>query len=241
MSIAARVNQAVERFEPGRIFGYSDLAPYQEAPGAVVRALSRLAQEDKVTRVTKGRYCKPKQGLLGALKPTDNELLRDTLYRDGRLRGYVTGPALYNRLGLTTQIPKTVTVAFDGARQEKDFGTIRIKTVPSRAPIRKSDVPLLQYLDVLRDVKNVPDANPDEVLAAIAERFATLSDADVIRLQKLALNYYNAGARALAGLLLTRNGQDIDPKLRVSLNPLTRFRVGLDADAWRDKTDWYIQ
>lgn len=241
MSIAASVNRTVERFEPGRIFGYSDLAPYQEAPGAVVRALSRLAQENKVTRVAKGRYCKPKQGLFGALKPTDNELLRDTLYRDGRLRGYVTGPALYNRLGLTTQIPKTVTVAFDGARQEKDFGTIRIKTVPSRAPIRKADVPLLQFLDVLRDVKNVPDANPGEVLAAIAERFATLSVADVNRLQKLALSYYNAGTRALVGLLLTRNGQRIDPKLQGSLNPLTRFRVGLDADAWRDKTDWYIQ
>ena len=102
-------------------------------------------------------------------------------------------------------------------------------------------VPLLQYLDVLRDVKNVPDVNPGDVLAAIAERFATLSGADVNRLQKLALSYYNAGTRALVGLLLTRNGQGIGPKLRGSLNPLTRFRVGLDADTWRDKADWHIQ
>ena len=241
MSIAASINRAVERFEPGRIFGYSDLAPYREAPGAVARALSRLAQENKITRVAKGRYCKPKQGLLGPLKPTDNELIRDTLYRDGRLRGYVTGAALYNRLGLTTQIPKTITIALNGARQEKDFGTIRIKTVPSRAPIRKADVPLLQYLDVLRDVKNVPDADPGDVLKAIAERFAALSNADVSRLQRLALDYYNAGTRALVGLLLTRNDQRIDPKLRGSLNPLTRFRVGLDTDTWCDKIDWYIQ
>ena len=241
MSIAASINRAVERFEPGRIFGYSDLAPYREAPGAVARALSRLAQENKITRVAKGRYCKPKQGLLGPLEPTDDELIRDTLYRDGRLRGYVTGAALYNRLGLTTQIPKTITIALNGARQEKDFGTIRIKTVPSRAPIRKADVPLLQYLDVLRDVKNVPDADPGDVLKAIAERFAALSDADVNRLQRLALDYYNAGTRALVGLLLTRNDQRIDPKLRGSLNPLTRFRVGLDTDTWCDKIDWYIQ
>ena len=241
MSIAASINRAVERFEPGRIFGYSDLAPYREAPGAVARALSRLAQENKITRVAKGRYCKPKQGLLGPLRPTDDELIRNTLYRDGRPRGYVTGAALYNRLGLTTQIPKTITIALNGARQEKDFGTIRIKTVPSRAPIRKADVPLLQYLDVLRDVKNVPDADPDSVLKAIAERFSALSDADVNRLQRLALDYYNAGTRALVGLLLTRNGQHIDPKLRGSLNPLTRFRVGLDTDTWCDKIDWYIQ
>ena len=208
---------------------------------APLRALSRLAQENKITRVAKGRYCKPKQGLLGPLKPTDDELIRDTPYRGGRLRAYVTGAALYNRLGLTTQIPKTVTIALNGARQEKDFGTIRIKTVLSRAPIRKVDVPLLQYLDVLRDVKNEPDADPGDVLKAIAERFATLSDADVNRLQRLALDYYNAGTRALVGLLLTRNDQRIDPKLRGSLNPLTRFRVGLDTDTWCDKIDWYIQ
>ncbi len=238
MSIAATVNQTVEGFAPGRIFGYSDLPAYREAPGAAVRALSRLAEMSQITRVAKGRYCKPKQGVLGVLKPTDQELIRDMLYRNGRLRGYVTGPALYNRLGLTTQIPKTVTIALNGARQEKDFGTIRIKFIPSRAPVKKIDVPLLQYLDALRDVKKVPDADPEEVLEIIARQ---LADADVSRIQRLALNYYNAATRALLGLLLTRNGQPLDARLRASLNPLTRFNIGLDGNAWADKKDWYIR
>lgn len=241
MSIAATVNQSVERFAPGRIFGYSDLPAYRQAPGAAVRALSRLAETNQITRVAKGRYCKPKQGVLGLRKPTDKELIRDMLYRDGRLRGYVTGPALYNRLGLTTQIPKTITIALNGARQEKDFGTIRIKSVPSRAPVKKIDVPLLQYLDALRDVKNVPDADPEDVLEILAGQLAVLAEADVSRLQRLALNYYNAATRALLGLLLTRNGQQVDARLRASLNPLTRFSIGLDEDAWVDKKDWYIR
>ena len=241
MSIAETVNQAVERFEPGRIFGYSDLPAYREAPSAVARALGRLAQTNQVTRVAKGRYYKPKQGILGVLKPTDSELLRDMLYRDGRLRGYVTGPALYNGLGLTTQIPKTITIALNGARQEKDFGTIRIKSVPSRAPVKRADVPLLQYLDALRDVKKVVDAGPEDVLEIIAGRLAVLPDSDVNRLQRLALDYYNAAARALLGLLLTHNGQCVDPRLRASLNPLTRFNVGLGESEWVDKKDWYIR
>ena len=138
MSIAATVNQTVEDFAPGRIFGYSDLPSYREAPGAAVRALSRLAETNQITRVAKGRYCKPKQGVLGVLKPTDQELIRDMLYRDGRLRGYVTGPALYNRLGLTTQIPKTVTIALNGAGRKKTSAPFELNPYRAEHRSRKS-------------------------------------------------------------------------------------------------------
>lgn len=49
------------------------------------------------------------------------------LYKDGRLRGYITGLSLFNQLGLTTQVPRTVTLAINGGRQEKEFGTIKTK------------------------------------------------------------------------------------------------------------------
>jgi hypothetical protein len=178
--------------------------------------------------------------VFGALKPTDSELIRNALYRNGRLNGYVTGPALYNRLGLTTQVPKTITVAINGARQDKDFGTIRIKSVPSRAPVKKSDVPLLQYLDAMRDIKKIPDSNPDDVAERIANQVRELSAPQVQRLQRLALTYYNAATRALLGLLLSRNTGALDAALRASLNPLSRYAIGLDAERWPDKVDWNI-
>ena len=81
--------------------------------------------------------------MLGDIPVSDEERLRDVLYRNGRRSGYITGPALYNRLGLTTQIPRTIMIATNRAAQTKDFGTIRIKMVPRRAPIGDSTVPLL--------------------------------------------------------------------------------------------------
>jgi len=129
MTIAATVNEAIKRFKPGEIFGCDDLPAYQEAPETVVRTLSRLTAQNKLKRLSKGQYYIPKRGVFGTLKPSDNEIIRSALYRKGRLNGYVTGAALYNQLGLTTQIPKTVTLAINGARQEKDYGTIRIKSV----------------------------------------------------------------------------------------------------------------
>ena len=78
--------------------------------------------------------------------PSDLELLRTMLYKNGRLRGYITGLSLFNQLGLTTQVPRTITLAINGGRQEKEFGTIKIKTQVTRVPIEEKDVLPLQYL-----------------------------------------------------------------------------------------------
>ena len=241
MSIAAAVNESIKRQVPGQIFGCQDVPAYRHAPEAVVRKLGRLAAENKLKRLAKGRYYVPKQGVLGALKPTDNELIRDALYRNGRLNGYVTGPALYNRLGLTTQVPKTITVAINGARRDKDFGTIRIKSVPSRAPVKKTDVPLLQYLDALRDIKKIPDSTPDAAAESIGSQLRELPETQARRIQRLALNYYNAATRALLGVLLEQNDQALDPTLRASLNPLSRYAIGLDPARWPNAAGWYIR
>jgi len=241
MSIAATVKQKIERIPPGKIFGYEVFDDYQTAPDAVVRAVNRCIDEQRLTRLAKGRFYAPKQGVLGAMKVTDDELLRDVLFRQGRRCGYITGPALYNRLGLTTQLPKTVTVAANRTAQLKDFGTIRIKFKPRRAPITESTVPLLELLDVLGDAKNVPDAKVDNVVDNIAQRIAKLTAAQSKKLQSLAVDYYKASTRALLGAILDRLDQPVIKRLRGSINPTTHFDLGLDPLAWPQARDWNIR
>ena len=179
--------------------------------------------------------------MLGDIPVSDEERLRDVLYRNGRRSGYITGPALYNRLGLTTQIPKTITIATNRAAQTKDFGTIRIKMAPRRAPIGDSTVSLLEILDVLRDAKNVPAAGVGRVIDALAECLMDLKPAERQTLQRLALDYYNAGARALLGMLLTRCKREVSPALRASINPTTRFNLGIDPEDWPEARAWNIR
>lgn len=241
MSIAASVKQTIKRIPPGKIFGYEVFDDYPMAPEAVVQAVNRCVLEQRVQRLAKGRFYTPKQGLLGAMKVSDDELLRDVLFRRGRRRGYITGSALYNRMGLTTQMPKTVAVAANRAAQTKDFGTIRIKYVPRRAPITETTVPLLELLDVLRDAKNVPDAKVSTVVDTIARRVTALSPADTKKLQKLALDYYSASTRALLGAILERSEGPVLPALRASINPTTRFEFGFDPDAWPQARAWNIR
>lgn len=129
-------------------------------------------EEKRLERFAKGKFYVPKKGLLGLRKPSDSELLRSMLYKDGRLRGYITGLSLFNQLGLTTQVPRTVTLAINGGRQEKEFGTIKVKTQVTRVPVEERDVPLLQYLDALKEVKSIPDSNIDRSLLRWKEYYS---------------------------------------------------------------------
>jgi len=241
MTISANVKQRVQQFLPGQVFGYCDIAVYQDAPSAVVKAVSRLLKNREIKRLSKGRFYRPKQGIFGELQPSDSELLKTILYKGGQLRGYITGTALYNQLGLTTQLPRTITIAVEGGRQEKDFGTLRVKLVKSRAPIKASDVMLLQYLDVLKNINEIPDADTNKTLASMAKRFSELDDKQVRRVKNLAQNYYTAKVAALTGFLLEFTGKDNTQSLRKSLNPLTKFKIGLDKEQWPESHTWNIQ
>ena len=241
MNIAAAVYKTIDQVPPGRIFGYEIFPEYQEAPEAVVRAVGRRVDRQQLKRLEKGRFYTPKQGILGEVPVGDSELVRNVLYFKGKRCGYITGPALYNRWGLTTQIPKTISVAANRPAQTKDFGTIRVKIVPRRAPISDTTVPLLEILDVFRDAKKIPDTRVENVLDELTKRLNELAPAKLRKLQQFAVNYYNAGARALLGALLTRNEQDISPALRASMNPTTSFRLGVDLGDWPEARAWNIR
>ena len=241
MSIAASVNRTIDRAPTGRVFGYEIFPQYRESPGAVVRAVNRGVDTGRLERIEKGRFYKPRIGVLGDVPVSDEERLRDSLYRNGRRVGYVTGPALYNRLGLTTQMPKTVAIAVNRATQTKDLGTIRMKLLSRRAPISDSTVPLLEILDILRDARKVPDANVERVIQEMMKRLTELTPAKVKKLQRFALDYYNPATRALLGMLLTRCQKEVLPALMASLNPTTRFNLGIDPDEWPESRAWNIR
>lgn len=240
MSISQAVQSRIDTLPCGQVFGYRDLPYYIEAPFAVAQAMSRMVSAGRVKRLSKGKFYVPRMGIMGPRKPSDSALVRSVLYDGERLRGYVTGLALFNRLGLTTQVPRTITVAVEGGRREKDFGTIRIKTVPSRFPVREADIPLFEYLDVLREIKSIPDTDFNQVLRAMKGRISSLTAAERTRFVALASEYDTPQVRALLGLILDSGGQDV-ATLKKTLNPTTVYKLPVDKSAWPLAKDWNIR
>lgn len=240
MSISQAVQSRIDTLPPGQVFGYRDLPYYTQAPLAVAQAMSRMVSAGRVQRLSKGKFYVPQKGMMGPRKPSDNALVRSVLYDGERLRGYVTGLALFNRLGLTTQIPRTVTVALERGRREKDFGTIRIKAVPSRFPVREADIPLFECLDVLREIKTIPDTDFNQVLLTMKDRVFSVSEAERRQLVELASEYDTPQVRALLGLILDSGGQEV-ATLKKTLNPTTVYKLPIDKDVWPLAKEWNIR
>lgn len=241
MNIQAQIDQSILNFSPGCIFGYVDLPLYSKSPNGVVKAISRLVGRNKLKRLSKGIFYRPKKGILGDIRPSDDELLRTFCFRNDQLVGYITGASLYNRLGLTTQVPKTITIAIKGARQKKDFGTIRIKLISARAPVSKQNRPLLELLDVLKDINQIQDAVPSRSLRIITLLIKSLTTIQQKKLVQLALKYYTASTRALLGLIFNSLNSRYSDELKKSLNPVTIYKIGLDDSQWPDAKNWNVQ
>ncbi len=241
MSVAQTIQNSVEAMPMGKIFGYQELPGYAKSPSAVIKAIGRMVSDKRLERFSKGKFYVPKKGLFGLRKPSDSELIRSMLYKNGRLRGYITGLSLYNKLGLTTQVPRTITVACNGGRQEKEFGTIRIKTVVTRIPIEEKDVKLLQYLDVLKDIKKISDSDVNLSLKIMSGYMSKLSAREQKRLLKLAMSYYSPQVKALVGLLFSSLKLSLPGSLALSLNPTTIYKLKLDESNWPMAKEWNIQ
>lgn len=241
MSIAATTKNTVNRMKPGKVFSYRVFENFDKSPEPVIKAVNRLVEEGSIERLSRGKFYIPEKGYFGARKPADAELMKTILFKNKKRRGYITGAALYNKLGLTTQLPKTITIAVNGSRQKKDFGTFRVVTKATKAPIKEANVELLQYLDVLNDASKIMDSEINNTLKIISNKVAALEDKKRSTLASLAASFYGAKTRATLGLVLSSLGLPVPDKLSNTINPTTSYKLNIDTDVWPLAKQWNIK
>ncbi len=240
MTISQALERKISNLPAGEIFGYQALPHYNTSPMAVIKAVGRMVRNHKLERFSKGQFYVPKAGVFGARKPSDSELIRSVLYKNGILRGYITGAALYNKLGLTTQVPSTVTIALNGGSQKKDFGTIKLRMMVTHIPIIAKDVKHLEYLDALKDIKRIPDSDINVSLQIIRQHIANMTDHARKSMMRIAQKHYSPQVRALVGLLFASQAIIVPNSLKESLNPTTVYKLGLDEALWPLAKTWNI-
>ena len=232
----------LQKLEPGSFVRYGDFAKLGIAPGTVAVNLSRLCQAGVVQQVTKGTYRLPLQSRFGPVPVSEQQVLQVLLQTPNKkLRGYPTGVAAFNRLGLTTQVAQEIQIATARPGRPKKVGNVRVRFVRSRGEVKPEQVGLCQLLDALRQIKRLPDTSPAKALLRLREQINQLPPADKSTLVRLAQNY-NPATRALLGALLQGLGEDkLLPKLKTSLNPLTTYKLGLSEQALPNRAQWQIR
>ena len=174
-SFRQSILQQIERIDPGRIFTFRDLSYDLDKTANVAVLLSELSRAGKLIRVAKGAYYRPKESALGLgiLPVYQREQFR---YLTEKLNGYLTGPYVYNKMGLTEQVPTTITIATPSPVRRFRFRNLEVECVKSYCSDSQdeSSVPYLRLLDAIKDMKRVPGTTEQDIYDRVKAVWAHL-------------------------------------------------------------------
>ena len=238
MKVAEKIAEKIAEMPDGNTFKYDELPINREEYMAATKAIERLIKNGIIIRASTGLFYKPKKTLFGILKPNEQELLKPYLFAHNKRIAYVTGTALYNRLGLTTQVPKNIKIASRDKRYELQIGDLKVSSVKSYVEIDDLNYSYLEILDAIKDFRIIPDMNKDSAIKLLKMHVKNLNDKNL--LVTLAVNY-PPRVRAMVGALveLTEPGMDLK-MIKENLNPLSEFNFGLNEQQLPNLNNWKI-
>lgn len=241
MIITKQVQQIIQRFPTDYVFTYQDLNLPSEYIASAIKMLNRLAKEGAISKIAKGKFYKPKQSVFGPLKPKQEEIVKDLLENEGKVIGYLTGYSVFNRWGLTTQIPNIIQIGTNARRNKKKRGIYEIGFILQPNKITRNNLHLLQLLDTIKLIKEIPDSTTSLSCQRI---ISILKDKDKKEIDKMIILglKYPPMTRALLGAMIEGIfGEEKTTTLQKSLNPLTTYKIGIDPTILPESKKWNIQ
>jgi hypothetical protein len=239
MSVAQKIQRQVSRMAEGTTFGYAQLDIGPQESVAAAKAMERLIAKGVVRRVSSGVFYRPRATAFGVLLPNETELLKPYLFERGKRIAYVTGTSLYNRMGLTTQIPGTLRIASRDKRISISTGTVKARPVKSYVDVTEQNFQMLGLLDALKDLSHIPDLDMEAAIRNLSQRLTALPADDMKLLIRCSLSY-PPRVRGLLGSLLESIGTPTGlAELKRSLNPLSHYDLGVQ-DLLPTAKDWNV-
>ena len=241
MNIAKKIEEQIDNIENGKTFTYKDLNIKKEEYSAASKSIERLIKKEIIKRISTGIFYKPKKTVFGELKPDEEKIITPYLFKNGKRIAYITGLLLYNKMGLTTQIPKEISIASNKKRIYISKGNIKAKAVKSYVEVTNENYKLLEFLDALKDFKKIPDLDKKSAISILSRKISELDNKQVKKLIEIALEY-PPRVRAFLGALLENIDIKIDIKmLDDSLNPFSEYELGLTKDILPTVEKWNIK
>ncbi len=234
------IESKLNRLPPGYVFTYSDFLEKVESKEAVIKALNRMAVAGKIKKLSKGKFYKEEETPFGTLEPSQKQVVKDLLERNGKIEGYLTGLSIYNQLGLTTQVSNVIQIGKNDIRSSFERGRNTISFLKQKNTITKENIPLLQILDSIRSIKKIPDTSVSAACERLKEIISKLSSNEQDSLVRLALKYPPA-SRALLGAIFDeiRIGEKTE-RLKRSLNPVSTYKIHGASTALATTEEWRI-
>lgn len=136
--------------------------------------INRLVKENKIVQFTKGVYYKPLKGVFGNKLLNINKVITKKYINDIKgQKGYFSGAYLFNKLGLTTQIPKEILVITNECPNANDYYNKNLGVIIRKPKIKinEDNYKYLQLFDILlnKDNINIEVDNAKEIIYKFIE------------------------------------------------------------------------
>ena len=241
MKISDFINSEISKLPQSTIFTYKDFIKEINSREAVIKALNRKVASGEIAKFAKGKFYIPKQSIFGILKPNEYEVMKDLFYKNDVMVGYLTGLSIYNGLGLTTQISAVTVIGKNEVRPAFKRGYLRIHFVKQKNKITKDNYQILQILDAIRFIKDIPDAKIEFLCSRFLSILKNIPKDSQCLMAKLAMVYPPA-TRALLGAFLDELGaKDLTESLYNSLNPITIYKLPKASQVLSNTQKWNIK
>ena len=238
MIVANQIREKIEGFQAGYVFTLSDFGLDASCDLALAKMLSRMAVSGEIKRISKGKYYKPKQTSFGQLKPAYDELVKDFLEKDGEMIGYLSGPSAFSWMGLTTQISSNIIIGSNKYRRPVERAGYKVSFLFQENPITKDSVEILQILDAIKLIREIPGTTPSEACAIIIELVKSLDESRSRELEQFSLKY-TSYVRAVVGAILETLGRSTDA-VRRSINGVSSYKLPIPESVLPTKSNWNI-
>ncbi|BAI81882.1 conserved hypothetical protein (plasmid) [Deferribacter desulfuricans SSM1] len=234
-----RIRDYIKTIPEGTVFTINDVKRFNRNinVNSLATTLSKLAKEGYLKRIGRGKYYRPKNSYLGELPVTWQKVAELYLYDSGyrkRYIGYITGLALYNHYKLSTQVPSELTIATKKRKSKTTLmlsNGMRLSLIPLEFPIRtKDDIRALQYLDLLKYLKQAIDVKPENVIRFLQNELNESSPKFIKKIIGYSLKY-SPFVRALLGVILDNTKyRQYASYIKDNLNPLTKFKINFNTN-----------
>lgn len=241
MKVTDKIVTKINQIDSGDLFGYDMLGLTPDEIIAGSKALSRLVAKGVIKRARKGYYYKPKVSVFGEQKPREDVLLSLYLYDKNKRVAYITGTRLYNRLGLTTQVPTSVRIASLDKEVKGKVGNMVIKPAKSYVKVTSASIKYLEVLDVIKDLNRIPDLQKREGLVYLKKVIYNFNASEIKKLVTYGAAY-PPKVRALLGALLEamQVGPTVFSVLKKSINPSSSYTYGISSMMLSTANNWNI-
>lgn len=241
MTVSKKIKQAISEFPDDFVFAVSDFDCDVSQREAAARALQRMAENGEISKLSNGKYYKPRVTVFGNLKPSPAQVAKEFLVKDGRVIGYLTGATSFSQYSLTTQISSGIQIGTNYYRRPLKRGNYNISFVLQPNDIKEDAIDLFRLLDCLKLIKEIPGTTPNEACKRIICIISGMDDSEKKRMAEYALNYAPS-VKALLGAIMEYLGcgDSIVETLRQSLNGISKYRIPITDAVLPNKIKWRI-